>query len=178
VGRIPVNSDPCNLPPNSVCSFPPCIKKWNRIKCYCDERRVYSKGFEPKNWFKVPLIYWFCIEILTFYLFKVFSHIFTNLNAKSMDGKSFESIFGFKTLWTYPVPYCDIREVQDVCILKHPLILYFGKVKKINHKLNTKIKQSGTIILSYCTKIHHILSHLDENKSMKRLSPETSCPNW
>jgi hypothetical protein len=27
-----------------------------------------------------------------------------NLNAKSMDEKGFESIFEFKTLWTYPVP--------------------------------------------------------------------------
>jgi hypothetical protein len=33
---------------------------------------VGSKGFEIKNWFKIHLIHWFCIEICIFYLFKIF----------------------------------------------------------------------------------------------------------
>jgi hypothetical protein len=63
---------------------------------------VGSKGFEPKNWFKALPIHWFCIEI-----HKEVRENFdwiksTNLNAKSMDERNFEPIFGFKALWIYP----------------------------------------------------------------------------
>jgi hypothetical protein len=68
----------------------------------CEQSRF--KGFCIQNWFKVSLTHWFCIEIHVFYLPKIFSHLFMNLNAKSMSGRSFELNFGFKIFWTYSAP--------------------------------------------------------------------------
>jgi hypothetical protein len=44
----------------------------------------------------------FALRFIFFIYSKFFSHLFTNLDERSTDEKDFESIFGFKTLWTYP----------------------------------------------------------------------------
>jgi hypothetical protein len=52
-----------------------------------------SKGFELKNWFKISLTRWFCIEIRIFIYLKFSLTSFTNLDAKSTDEGDFELIF-------------------------------------------------------------------------------------
>jgi hypothetical protein len=46
----------------------------------------------------------FILRFVFFICSKFFSHLFTNFDAKSMNERSFELIFEFKTILTYPFP--------------------------------------------------------------------------
>jgi hypothetical protein len=59
---------------------------------------IGSNGFEPKIDSKPLLVIDFVLRFVLFICSKFFSHLFTNLDAKSINGRDFKLIFEFKVI--------------------------------------------------------------------------------